>query len=164
MRVVGERGGELHPLLLAGRHRAERTEPLLAQPHLPQGVAGPGDGEAVGQPVDLGEVGHEIDGTHVTREVVVLGRVADEGAHLRPGPQRVEAEDADRAFVGSGQPEHESEQRRLAGPVGADEARDPSADLEGRAVERGDGTKALDDGVGRHDDCHRYEARDSAAS
>ena len=39
--VVGDGLGQLHPLALAGRHRADRAEPLLAEADLPQRVAGP---------------------------------------------------------------------------------------------------------------------------
>ena len=40
LRVGGDRLGELHPLPLAGRHRAEGAEPLLAEPDQVQRVAG----------------------------------------------------------------------------------------------------------------------------
>ena len=64
-RVVGEGRGELDPLPLAGRHGAEGAEPLLAQAHLPERVAAPAGGVAMGQPVHLGQVAHEVDRPHV---------------------------------------------------------------------------------------------------
>ncbi|CAN5816563.1 hypothetical protein BH23ACT1_BH23ACT1_14180 [soil metagenome] len=55
-RVVRQSGGQLHALALTGRHGPHWTMALLAQPDLKQGVAGPGGGLSMGQPVHLGQV------------------------------------------------------------------------------------------------------------
>ena len=128
VRVVGEGGGELDPLLLPGRHGAEGAEPLLAQAHLPERVAAPGHGVAMGETVHLGQVGHEVDRPHVGGEVVVLGGVADEGPDAGPGVDGVEAEHLDRALVGPGEAEHEAHEGRLARAVGADQPGDAVLD------------------------------------
>ena len=91
--VVDDRLRQLHPLALTGRHRADRSHPLLAQADLPQHVAGPAGGLAAGQPVQLGDVADEVDRLDVRRQRVVLGRVADPLADLGAGRRGVEAED-----------------------------------------------------------------------
>ena len=67
-------------------------EALLAQPDLPERVAGPAGGLAVGEAVDLGDVADEVVGGGVGRQGVVLGGVADPLAHRGAGADRVEAE------------------------------------------------------------------------
>ena len=57
---MDERLGELDPLALSGGHGADRTKALLAEPHLPEGVARPRRGVAPGESVDLGDVAHEV--------------------------------------------------------------------------------------------------------
>jgi hypothetical protein len=136
-RVVGEGGGQLDPLALPGRHRAHRPEPLLAQPHVPERVAGPGHRLPVGEAVHLGQVPDEVVGPDVGGEGVVLGRVADPLAHLAAGGGRVEPEHLQRAGVGSVQAEHQPDEGRLAGAVGAEEPGDPPAHGELGAGERG---------------------------
>ena len=118
-RVVGDGLGQLHPLALAGRHGADRAEPLLAQTDLPERVAGPRGGLAVGQAVDLGDVAHEVVGAGVAGQVVVLGGVADPRPHRGPGADRVEAEHPELALVGPVQAEEHAEQGGLAGAVRA---------------------------------------------
>ena len=49
LRIVGDRLGELDALALAGRHRADRTEALLAEPDRPERAAGAVGGVAVGE-------------------------------------------------------------------------------------------------------------------
>ena len=100
--VVGDGLGQLHPLALPGRHRADRPEPLLAEPDRPEGVARAVGGVAPRQPVHLGEVAHEVVGPRVGRQAVVLGCVPDPRPHPRPGGGRVEAEHLRRSAVGGG--------------------------------------------------------------
>ena len=80
--VVRDRGGELDPLPLAGGHRPDRTEALLAEADQPERVVRPLHGRAVRQQVHLGEVAHEVARGQLRRKVVVLGRVADARPHL----------------------------------------------------------------------------------
>ena len=88
LRIVDDRSRELHALPLAGRHRADRTEALLAEAHLPERVVRALDRRPGGQAVQLAEMPDEIGGVHVRRQVVVLGRVADAGAHVDAGARR----------------------------------------------------------------------------
>ena len=101
-----------------------RAEALLAEPDRPEGVARPVGGVALGQPVDLGDVAHEVVGPGVGRQAVVLGGVADARPHRGAGRGGVEAEDLERAVVGPVQAEHQPEQGGLAGAVGAEQAGD----------------------------------------
>ena len=105
--VVRDRRGELHALPLAGRHRPDRAEALLAEPDEPERVVGALHGGAAGEEVDLGQVAHEVGRRELRREVVVLGRVADARPQLEPGRRRVLAEHAKLARVARAEPEDE---------------------------------------------------------
>ena len=140
--VVGDGLGQLHPLALAGGHGADGAEALLAETDRPERIARPVGGVALRQPVDLGDVAHEVVGPGVRRQAVVLGGVADARPHGRTGPGGVEAEDLERTAVGLVQTEHEPEQGGLSRAVGAEEAGDARRDAEGGAVERGGGPEA----------------------
>ena len=94
--------------------------------------------------MQLREVPHEVGGGELRRQVVVLGRVADAGADLDARHGRVAAEDGQVALVPQPEPEDEREERRLAGAVRAEQARDPRADLGVEARERNGAAVALD--------------------
>ena len=95
-RVRRDRLGELDPLALTGRHRAERSEPFLTEPDEVQRVAGPRPGLVVREAADLGEVADEVVGLHVVGQDVAFGAVADHRPQSWPVDGRVEAEHLDR--------------------------------------------------------------------
>ena len=66
-----------------------------------------------GQPVELAEVPDEIGGVDVGRQVVVLGREADAGAHVDPGRRRVVPEHRQLAGIARAETEDERDERRL---------------------------------------------------
>ena len=70
---VGDGLSQLHPLALAGRHRAQRAEALLAQSHQEEGVGRPLGGLVGGQAVHLGHVADEVVGGLFGRNEVMLG-------------------------------------------------------------------------------------------
>ena len=121
--IVDDRPRELHALPLAGRHRADRPEPLLAEADLPERVVRALDRRPRGEAVQLAEVPDEIGGVHVGRQVVVLGRVTDAGAHLDAGAGRIVPEHGQLARVARAEAEHERDERRLPGAVRARAAR-----------------------------------------
>ena len=139
--VVDDRAGELHALPLAGRHRPDRAEPLLAEPDLPERVVRALDRGAARQAVELAEMADEIGGVHVRRQVVMLGREPDPRPHVDPGGRRIVAEHRQLAGVARSQAEHERDEGRLPGTVRTEQAGDAAADVdvepvdgEGRAV------------------------------
>ena len=94
------------------------------------------DGRPAGEEVHLREVPDEIGRGELGGQVVVLRRVADPRPHLDPGSRRVLAEDEELARVARAKAEHEGDERRLAGAVRAEQARDAGADLRVEARER----------------------------
>ena len=90
---MDDRLRQLHPLALPGAHGPDRSEPLLAEPDLPERVARPAGGLAAGESVQLGDVADDVGGADVGGQGVVLGRVAEAGPHLGTGGPRVTAED-----------------------------------------------------------------------
>ena len=87
--VVGDRRGELHALPLAGRHRPDGPEALLAEPDEPERVVRPLDGRPAREEVHLGEVPDEVGRGELGRQVVVLRRVADACSQLDPCRRRI---------------------------------------------------------------------------
>ena len=149
--IVRDRGGELHALALAGRHRPHRPEALLAEADEPERLVRALHRRAAGQQVHLGEVADEVARRELGRELVVLGRVADAGAHLDARCRGVAPEDRQLAGVARAEPEHERHERRLARAVRPEQARDPGPDVRGQPGERDGAAEALDD-VARGDD------------
>src|SRR5688500_17244763 len=98
-------------------------------------------------------MGDEIGRGRIRRERVVLGHVADELADLRPVRPHVQVEDGGGAAGRLDQPQQDLEQRALARAVRADQPDDPRLDLEGEAIERGDGAVALGE-PRQGDQCH----------
>ena len=137
--VVRDRGGELHPLPLAGRHRPDRAEALLAEPDQPERVVRSLYGGAGGKKVHLGEVPHEVVRGELRRQVVMLGRVADARAHLDSGGLGIAPENAQLAAGPRPKPEHQRDEGRLPGAVRAEQAGDPGPDL---GVEPGERDRA----------------------
>ncbi len=82
-RVGGDRLGELDPLALSGRHRAECPEAFFAETDEIQRVAGAGAGLVVREATDLGEVADEVVGLHVVGQHVAFGPVADHRPQAR---------------------------------------------------------------------------------
>ena len=82
---------------------------------------------------------------------MVLGRVADAGAHLDARRRGVVPEDGQLAGVARAEPEHERHERRLARAVRPEQARDPGPDVRGQTGERDGLAEALGD-VARGDD------------
>ena len=143
--IVRDGGRELHALPLPGRHRADRPKALFAQPNEPESVVRPLYRRAGGEEVHLGEVAHEVVRGELRGQVVVLGRVADARAHLDSGGLRIPAEHAQLAARPGAEPEHERDERRLAGAVRAEQAGDPGPDL---GIEPGESDRAA---VALHD-------------
>ena len=150
-RVGGDRLGELDPLALPGRHRAERAEPLFAEPDQVQRVARPAAGLVAWESLHLGEVADEVVGPHVVREHVALRAVSDLGAQLGTLPSGVEAEHADRPGRRVEQTETERDQRRLPGAVRPDQPGHTGWNRHVEPVER-PRRRELHDETGRLDD------------
>ena len=118
-RVVEERGGELHPLLVAERQllhpllgairQAEAGDPPL------RGLAGRG----VGAPVQRGQVAKVAVHPHLRVQAALLGHVPEAALHLGAGGPPVPAH---LAGVRLEDPQRDSHGGRLAGAVGSDEA------------------------------------------
>ena len=136
-----QRGGQLHPLLVAERQLLHRVAAPLPQAEPVDPLArGPRGGGAV-QPVQPGEVGDLLADLHLRVEPALLRHVADAAADLlvqRPAlPAHV-------AGVGADQPHGDAHRRRLAGAVGPAEAEHrPGGDGEAHAVEDLVGAEAL---------------------
>ena len=95
-RIGGDRLGELHALTLAGRHRAERPEALLAEADQVQRIAGSAACFVTGKALHLAEMTHEVVGTEIIGEHVAFGSVADPSSQFRAIATRVETEYRDR--------------------------------------------------------------------
>jgi hypothetical protein len=128
VRVVHERGGELHALLIALRELLDPGVGPLGQAEPLQ----PGRGRAarlrMGPAVQHPEVLELLGGAHLGVQAALLGHVAD--PLPRPGVERAPAP-RDRPAVGGEQAADDPHRRRLAGPVAPDEAEQ----LAGRHVE-----------------------------
>ena len=133
--VGGDRLGELDALTLPGRHRAEGTEPFLAEADQPQCIARPAAGLVARQSAHLGEVLDEVGRRHVLGQDVALRAVADEGTEFGTLGRRVEAQHGRRSGRGTAQPEQDRHQGRLAGAVGPDQAGDAARHLDIERVE-----------------------------
>ena len=102
----------------------------------------------------LAERGHHVGRRLVEREAVVLGHVAEAGAHADRVAGDVLPAHLDRALRRVGQAEQQAEHRRLAGPVGADQPDAPARHLERQAVERGHAGVALGEAVEAEEGFH----------
>ena len=85
--------------------------------------------------MQLAEVPDEIGGVDVGREVVVLGRESDAGAHVDPGGRRVVPEHRQLAGIAGAEAEHERDERRLPRAVRAEQPGDAVADVDVEAVD-----------------------------
>ena len=138
LRVVHQGLGELDPLLHAGRVAADRPVALLEQADVAQRVRGPLAGGVGGQPGHPGEVHDQLGGGDVGRQAVVLGHVAHQLADPLPLGGDVQVEHPRAARGGRQEAEQDLDQRRLAGPVGADQTGHALGDLHVEVGERGD--------------------------
>ena len=84
-----------------------------------------------GQPAQLAERRDDVGRGLVERQAVVLGHVAEPGAHADRIAGDVDAAHLDAALGRVGEPEQQAEHRRLARAVGADEADAPARHLDG---------------------------------
>ena len=141
--VVGQGLGQLDALALAGGHGADRPAALLAEPHLPQGVAGPVGGLLAGQAVDLGHVAHQVHRLHIGRQQGVFGAVAEPGPHLGTGGGGVQTEHLDGPAIGPGETEDHADEGGLAGAVGPEQSGDAPAHRERGTAEHGGGAPPL---------------------
>ncbi len=127
-----ERGGELHPLLVAEGERLHAVAEPVGDPEaLRPGPRGPvGVGRA--RPVQAGEVGELVAHPHLRVQPALLGHVAEARAHLGVhGP----ALPAHLAAIGGEDPEHDAHRGGLALAVRAHEAEElAGGDGEGQAV------------------------------
>ena len=140
-RIVHERRGELHPLLVAVRERVQPRLAALLEPQPRQPAVDAVGGGAAIQPRQSREVLELRPHPHVRIEAALLGHVAEAQTCLavdrRAGP-------ADLTRVGFDEAEDAAHRRRLARAVRAQQADDaPRAHRQAAAVERGDVAVAL---------------------
>ncbi len=141
---VGDGLSQLDPLALAGGHRAQRPEPLLAEPDQEQGVGRTFGGVVGGQTVHLGHVPDEVVGGLLGWHQVVLGRVADPHPDVGSGRPGAHPQHLDGAGVGLVQAQHEADQRGLARAVGAEQPGGAGVDLDVGRVQHRRGAVPLD--------------------
>ena len=121
LRIVDERRGELHPLLVAERELLDlRVEPLAEPEAFEQGAAGV-DRARAAHAVQAAEVLQLLEHLHARVEAAFLRHVAEALAHRRINLAPVET---DLAGVQAGDAEHGAHRRRLARAVGPEEADD----------------------------------------
>ena len=157
LRVVHQGLSKLDALALAGRHRADGSEALLAEADLEQDLARPHHRRPVRDAAHLREVTDQLAGFHVGREPVVFRRVADALAKLVAGLQRVHPEHLELARVGPERAEQQADQRGLAGAVRAEQAGDSLLQLEGDVAQGQHLAELALHVVGRCDRRHRAE-------
>ena len=148
--VVGEGLGELGLLLHARGVAAHRAVALLGEADVAQHLGGPLPRRHPGQAGHHREVHDEVAGADVGRQAVVLGQVADQGPDRAALGADVVAEHLGLASGGGDEAEQDLEERGLAGAVGADQAGDAGADVDGERVEGEDRTVVLGQPVGAH--------------
>ena len=141
-RIVHERRGELHPLLVAVRERVQPRLPPLPEPQPRQPAIDAGGGRAAIQPRQPRQVLELSAHPHVRIQAALLRHVAEAQTRLavdrRAGP-------ADLTPVGLDEAEDAAHRRRLARPVRAQQADDaPRTHRQAAAVERRDIAVALD--------------------
>ncbi len=154
LRVVHQRLGQLDPLALAGRHRADGTEPLLAKADLEQDLARAHHRRAMRDAPHLSEVADQLARLNVGWKPVVLGRVADPLAQLVAGFQWVHPEHLELARVGPQHAQEQADQGRLARAVRAEQTGDSLLKLEGHVAQREHVAELALDVVGSRDRRH----------
>ncbi len=134
--LVHERGRELDALLVAVRQLLDgRVRAVAEAEPIEPRVRGGERGGPV-ETVELGEEGELGGGRHLRVEAALLRHVAETEPRVPVDRAPVPAH---LALVERDEPEHAAHRGRLAGPVRAEEADDPSArNLERGAVERDD--------------------------
>src|SRR5215472_6007110 len=128
--------GQLDPLLHPGGVGADLPVPLLVHADVAQRFGGPflrGGGR---QPRHAPKVGDELGPGDVGRQAVVLGHVPGERPDPLPAGGDVVAEHDRPAAGRREQAEQDLDQRRLAGPVRADQPGDAGLDVDGEAGQR----------------------------
>ena len=143
--VVDERRGQLHALLVAQRQLEDLVAaPLRDAQHLGPVLHRARVADAASQPVQPRQVDQLVADLHARVQAALLGHVPDappDGEVDRP------AVPAHLARVGLQHAEHDPHGRRLARPVGADEADDLArADLHREVAQRADGAVGLVEG------------------
>ena len=129
LRVVHERGSELHSLLVAERERVELVVDAVteAEPLEPSG--GGRHRRRLRCAAQTGEVGELLDDLHPRIQAALLRQVAEPLAHIAVDRSAVPA---DGAGVGLGDPEDAPQRGGLAGAVRAEKPED----LPGRHLQR----------------------------
>ena len=141
LRVVDQRRGELHALLVAVGEVLQLGLGAIREPEPLQPGTAAGACVAPAEPVVLAEVRELLCHSHPGIQAALLGHVAEAQARLRIDGGAVPAHVA---AIRGGQAEHAAHRGRLAGPVRAQEADQPTtAGRERGVVERRDGPVAL---------------------
>ena len=161
---MDDRAGELDALPLAGRHRPDGPEPLLAEPDLPECIVGPLDRGTPRQAVELAQMANEIGCMHVGRQVVMLRCEADARPDVDARCRGIVAEDGQLAGIARSQAEHEGDEGRLAGTVRPEQAGDAVPDVDVEPVDGELRPVALRDAARADDRQHARRCRSSPHS
>jgi hypothetical protein len=108
------------------------------------------EGVALPHARQAAHVGDDVDAEHAGDDALALRQVAEERADLARLAHRIQAEDARRAG-GRQEAQQDPQQRRLPGPVGAQEPRRALADLADHAGKRHGGPEGFGEALRRDD-------------
>ncbi len=121
--VVHQRPCDLEPLLHAGGIRLDPAVSRLAEPDVIEHFVSPPQGVAGLHSDQFSRVGDKLDADQARKQTLILRYQSDHLANGKPLPADVHSQHPPAARVDPDQPQQRPDHRRLAGPVGAKQAR-----------------------------------------